>query len=343
MSVSHAAVSTVTSADEEPSDELPGLLQVLAQVPDPRRRGGKRYLLVFVLAVAVACTLAGARNFREIGDHAADLPQGLLGRLGGRPHPLLRQIIAPSEKRIRTLLQQIDAAKLDEVTGCWLRSLAGAGRLDGLLRAIAIDGKWLRGIGDGQAGEAVRRDAAPGKGGHRPARDPRGHQRDHPGQATAGPGGPGRRGGHRGTPPTPSGRPPPTWPGRKTKAAGARITSCSVKGLAFAGPATWPASLTASRRTGSRRRPGEARTNQPSHGFLVPGQVSGRPGLGCEMAPDGRKPVPVPGRPLVTVLVHYPALPDDRERLDTAAATQLRPSTCAGSRPAQRHAGLATT
>jgi hypothetical protein len=150
MSVSHAAVSTVTSADEEPSDELPGLLQVLAQVPDPRRRRGKRYLLVFVLAVAVACTLAGARNFREIGDHAADLPQGLLGRLGGRPHPLLRQIIAPSEKRIRTLLQQIDAAKLDEVTGCWLRSLAGAGRLDGLLRAIAIDGKWLRGIGDGQ-------------------------------------------------------------------------------------------------------------------------------------------------------------------------------------------------
>lgn len=101
MSVSHAAVSIVTSADEEPSNELPGLLQVLAQVPDPRGRRGKRYLLVFVLAVAVACTLAGARNFREIGDHAADLPQGLLGRLGGRPHPLLRQIIAPSEKRIR--------------------------------------------------------------------------------------------------------------------------------------------------------------------------------------------------------------------------------------------------
>jgi DDE_Tnp_1-associated len=67
MSVSHAAVSTVTSADEEPSDELPGLLQVLAQVPDPRRRRGKRYLLVFVLAVAVACTLAGARNFRHAG------------------------------------------------------------------------------------------------------------------------------------------------------------------------------------------------------------------------------------------------------------------------------------
>jgi hypothetical protein len=136
----------VTSTD----DELPGLLEVLARVPDPRRRRGRRYTLVFMLAVAVACVLAGAKNFREIGDQAGDLPQEVLARLGGRPHPLLRTIIAPSEKRIRTLLQEIDAAALDELTGGWLRGLAGAGRLENLLRAIAIDGKWLRGIGDGQ-------------------------------------------------------------------------------------------------------------------------------------------------------------------------------------------------
>jgi hypothetical protein len=105
---------------------------------------------VFILAVATACVLAGARNFREIGDQAADLPQELLGRLGGRPHPLLRAIVAPSEKRIRTLLQDVDAGRLDELTGSWLRRLADAGRLENLLRAIAIDGKWLRGIGDGQ-------------------------------------------------------------------------------------------------------------------------------------------------------------------------------------------------
>ena len=156
---------------------------MLARVPDPRSRRGRRYTLVFLLAVAVACALAGAKNFREIGDQAADLPQEVLARLGGRPHPLLRQIIAPSEKRIRTLLQEIDAAALDELTGGWLRGLADAGRLEGLLRAIAIDGKWLRGIG-GRAGQAVRRDAARGEGDHRPAPHPRGHQRDHPGQAT---------------------------------------------------------------------------------------------------------------------------------------------------------------
>jgi predicted transposase YbfD/YdcC len=146
MPVSHACASDLTSPDEQ----VPGLLEVLAHVPDPRRRRGRRFGLVFVLAVAVVSVLAGAKNFREIGDQAADLPQGLLSRLGGRPHPLWRKIIVPSEKRIRTLIQRLDAGRLDEITGGWLRALAAAGRLETLLTAIAIDGKWLRGVADGQ-------------------------------------------------------------------------------------------------------------------------------------------------------------------------------------------------
>jgi hypothetical protein len=124
--------------------------KVLAQVADPRKRRGRCYRLVFVLAVAVVCVLAGARNFRELGDQAADLPQGVLARLGGKPHPLRRKIIAPSETRLRTLIQDLDADALDELIGGWLRALAQAGRLEGLLTAIAIDGKWLRGVADGQ-------------------------------------------------------------------------------------------------------------------------------------------------------------------------------------------------
>lgn len=83
MPVSHARVTAVTSTD----DEVPGMLEVLAQVPDPHRKRGRRFVLVFVLAVAVVCVLAGAESFREIGDQAADLPQELLARLGGRCHP----------------------------------------------------------------------------------------------------------------------------------------------------------------------------------------------------------------------------------------------------------------
>jgi hypothetical protein len=72
------------------------------------------------------------------------------GDLGGRLHPLRRKVIAPGETRIRTLLHLIDTEILDEVIGGWLRDLADAGRLDGPLTAIAIDGKWLRGVLDGQ-------------------------------------------------------------------------------------------------------------------------------------------------------------------------------------------------
>jgi len=138
MSVSHAPVAALTSPDEQ----VPGLMEVLAQVGDPRRRRRRRFSLVFVLAVAVACVLAGAKSFQEIGDQAVDLPQDLLARLGGT-HPLWRRIIAPSEKRIRTLLQALDAERLDEILGGWLHALAAARRLDRLLQAIAIDGKWL--------------------------------------------------------------------------------------------------------------------------------------------------------------------------------------------------------
>ena len=130
--------------------DVPGLLTVLALVPDPRRPRGRRFPPVFVLAVAAACTLAGAKSFREIGDHAADLPQNVLRDLGGKPHPLRRKVIARSETRIRTLLHLISAEIPDEVIGGWLRDLADAGKLDGLLTAIAIDGKWLHGVLDGQ-------------------------------------------------------------------------------------------------------------------------------------------------------------------------------------------------
>jgi hypothetical protein len=125
---------------------------VLALVPDPRRPRGRRFPLAFVLAVAAACTLAGAKTFRETGDQAADLPQKVLRDLGGKPRPLRRKVIAPSETRIRTLLRLTDTEILDEITGGWLRDLADARRLDGLLTAIAIDGKckWLRGVPDGQ-------------------------------------------------------------------------------------------------------------------------------------------------------------------------------------------------
>src|SRR6202453_5536344 len=110
--------------------KVPRLLRVLPLARDPRRPGARRYGLVFVLAVAAACTLAGAKTFREIGDQAADLPQDVLRDLGGKRHVPLRKIIPASETRIRPLLHLSDSAALDEIIGGWLRDLASQGRLD---------------------------------------------------------------------------------------------------------------------------------------------------------------------------------------------------------------------
>ena len=129
----HASVAcpetTVTSENRD-EKKVPGLLEMLAQVPDTRKKRGRRYALVFVLAVAACCALAGAKTYREIGDQAADLPQDVLARLGGRIHPLKRAIIAPSEKRIRTLIQAMSQT--------WQRALADADHL-AILNAIWTD------------------------------------------------------------------------------------------------------------------------------------------------------------------------------------------------------------
>ncbi|MCW2890739.1 MAG: transposase family protein [Actinomycetia bacterium] len=151
MPVSHVPVPSRALDAGAGQVRAAGLLEVLAQVADPRKRRGRRFSLAFTLAVALVCVLAGARNFREIGDQAADLSQDTLAALGGVPCPLRRKIAVPSEKRIRTLLQDLDGDALDVVIGGWLRSLAAGkpARPQDSPQHVAIDGKWLRGAGDG--------------------------------------------------------------------------------------------------------------------------------------------------------------------------------------------------
>jgi hypothetical protein len=71
MRVSHASAAAVTSTDEtaaQAGSEVPGTLEVLALAPDMRKRRGRRFAAVFILAIAVPRVLAGAKSFREFGD-----------------------------------------------------------------------------------------------------------------------------------------------------------------------------------------------------------------------------------------------------------------------------------
>jgi predicted transposase YbfD/YdcC len=123
--------------------DISGLLGMLASVKDPRSRRGKQYVLAFLLAVCVVAMLAGAKNYREISRHAADIPQPLLKKMGAKWNWFRLQYQWPGMSAIWSVLTRIDAAALDQVTGSWLSAQARKDA-EGEWK-IALDGKVMRG------------------------------------------------------------------------------------------------------------------------------------------------------------------------------------------------------
>lgn len=124
--------------------ECPSLLACLATVPDPRDPRGRLHPLVAVLALCAAAVLTGATSLLAISEWAADAPQPVLARLGARRDPFTGRHQAPCETTIRRVLALVDGDVLDRAVGSWLaarRPQAG----ETMLRAIAVDGKSLRG------------------------------------------------------------------------------------------------------------------------------------------------------------------------------------------------------
>jgi predicted transposase YbfD/YdcC len=111
------------------------LLDLLAQVPDPRGKRGRRHALAGLLAVGVAAVTAGSRSFAAIGQWAADAGPEVLARLGADRGPA-------EESTFRRAFALVSADWLDWVLGAWLwtRAVQSAGRL-----VIAVDGKAVRG------------------------------------------------------------------------------------------------------------------------------------------------------------------------------------------------------
>src|SRR5215813_77698 len=111
------------------------LLDLLAQVPDPRKRRGRRHSLAGLLAVGIAAVIAGSRSFAAIGQWAADAGPEALAVLGAARGPA-------DESTFRRAFALVGADVLDRVLGAWLWTPAvqAGGRL-----VIAIDGKTVRG------------------------------------------------------------------------------------------------------------------------------------------------------------------------------------------------------
>lgn len=116
-----------------------GLFEILASLPDYRKRRGIRHKVQSLLTTAICAVLAGSRSFVEMGEWAAEQSKETLVRLGSRRGK------PPSERTYRRLFASIDVEDLDRRIGTWV---AGQQRLQ-TGKALAMDGKTVRGSADG--------------------------------------------------------------------------------------------------------------------------------------------------------------------------------------------------
>ncbi|MFF2470258.1 MULTISPECIES: ISAs1 family transposase [Streptomyces] len=126
-------------------EEVPGLLERLVEVPDPRDPRGVRHRLAVVLALTACAVLAGATSLLAVSEWIADGPAHVLEQVGAHPDPLLPRRVLPAEATVRRLLTRIDGDALDRAFGRWLADRRPKMTGTAALRGLAVDGKSLRG------------------------------------------------------------------------------------------------------------------------------------------------------------------------------------------------------
>jgi len=117
------------------------LLDVLAEIPDPRRAEGKLYQLPYVLLFAILAIVSGCNSYR-----------GIITFIDVHRHRLnaifaLKWRRAPAHTAIRYILQGLDPAAVEAVFRRHAALLQAARATPGQ-GSIALDGKTLRGSFD---------------------------------------------------------------------------------------------------------------------------------------------------------------------------------------------------
>lgn len=111
------------------------LLAMLAKVPDPRGRQGRRFGLSAMLATVVCGILTGARGYTAIAEWIHRQEVQVWHWLGFTRKP-------PCPNTFRDLLMALDAEALEGVLREWAEQLLGE-TLPPELQAVSIDGKSL--------------------------------------------------------------------------------------------------------------------------------------------------------------------------------------------------------
>jgi hypothetical protein len=118
------------------------LLEVLAQIPDPRNPKGVRHPLSAILSLAVLAMLSGAKSYTAIAQFGRDKGAALAWALG------FRRGKTPTKSTLSNLFRDLDSTAFEAALSRWVASRLP--QEDGQLH-VAIDGKTVRGSRDGEA------------------------------------------------------------------------------------------------------------------------------------------------------------------------------------------------
>ena len=132
-----ARLSGITPVLEAAMVPFAGLLAALEQIPDPRRRQGRRYPLAHLLLFSVLAVLAGATSYRGILVFIAVHRERLNAVFG----TTLRR--APAVNTLRALFQALDPIAPGAAFRQPARELSEAAPTPEA-RVIALDGKTLK-------------------------------------------------------------------------------------------------------------------------------------------------------------------------------------------------------
>lgn len=112
------------------------LVEILAEIPDPRKALGRRYPLVAMLTLVCVGLLCGYRSIYAISEWGANYGATYLERLGFNEHGY------PAQATWYRVLRLIDVDVVEEKVRKWLEALLKT--KEGQLLGLSIDGKTLR-------------------------------------------------------------------------------------------------------------------------------------------------------------------------------------------------------
>lgn len=117
------------------AEQMQSLPYFFANIPDPRRRQGRRHRLSTVLAIAAGAILCGMRGYQAISDWANGLGQKARERFRCRFEN--GRCVVPSLSVIRDVLIRVDPAQLDRALQHWNKTYGSQDE------SLAIDGKTM--------------------------------------------------------------------------------------------------------------------------------------------------------------------------------------------------------